>query len=172
MDESFAKVRCERNLTTTIREIVLGPLVVGILTSIGIAMLLTAQRTMGNLAFSALLLGIAVFQFLSRLGRFHWIEYDRPFIRGKRLWTRVVVEQDIRKLTAIHPFRFPGPGELAKTTKKIEQLTIDELIRKVRVCVFRFSSGPTLRVDCRDMKDSDLLVEAVLKDWADNHETR
>lgn len=84
---------------------------------------------------------------------YHWVECDGKVLRGRRFWTRTLVEQPVEQIVDIRPL-----GTAAKT---FHAGVGDILMGPVRGYVIRFTDGPRVYLMHHQMNGVDELVEAL-----------
>jgi hypothetical protein len=156
-----AVIRCKHRLVVTMAALIFGPLLMGgpaVLGLVFVGFALFGKDFPSALLWVAgALLMFAVSGFIAyhMLQNYHWVELDGASIRGRRFWSRRLVEHRLEDITEIQPLQ-----ALAK------HHTINVLIDGItgtsnRGYEIHFRSGPSLAVVRGDMPGVDGFIEAV-----------
>ena len=86
---------------------------------------------------------------------YQWVEFDGKHIRGRRFYTRRLVEHTIDEVVDVRVLR--GWGQDAVTG------VLNELFGEVRGYEIRFESGQSIWVMCDEMRNARELGEAIQK---------
>ncbi len=98
-------------------------------------------------------LGATAFIGYHMLQNYQWVELDGDVIRGRRFWTRRLVEQ---RMDAIREVRCLGAAG-----RSIETLVADRLLGRVRGYEIRFERGPAIGLVRHDMAGVDEFIVAL-----------
>ena len=82
----------------------------------------------------------------------HWVELDGEILRGRKFWTRRLVEHRVDEIQDVHLLVGIRPYEASST---------DELLGPICGCVFRFQHGAPLRL--LEMTDMNKLALTLLR---------
>jgi hypothetical protein len=150
-------VRSAQRLAITIIALVMGPMFVLGPWAGGIAALVFAPPLIG-IPVGLLLMGLGgLFAWLMS-ENFAWVEIDGPVIRGRRFWTRILVEQRVEDITQIKPL-FSAMGGLSG-------LATDALLDAMlgtnnRGYMIQFRTGPRITLIRADMTNVDPFLVAL-----------
>ena len=147
------KVRCEQRLGVTIAAIIMGPIFMLGPAVLGIALFVYAEFSWRSLAVDIGCLVASVFIAYHMLQNYQWVEFDGRVIRGKRFWTRKLVEQEFDSLRAIRP--------LQSVVQNGTTLMSDKILGDNRGWELKFNRGPSIVVIRHDMKDVDPMMRIV-----------
>jgi hypothetical protein len=134
-----SSIRSEQRAGVTVVSLIFGPVFVfgppiwGILNAVHSAYDLTSILVLAGTLFWG---AWAAYNMLQNC---HWVEFDGRYIRGRRFWTRALIQQDISDLV------------------KIRRLFSGWLL------VFR--KGPSVGLLWGDMKNAETLSKAVAAKW-------
>lgn len=126
--------------------LVVGPTALGVwlLVAVGLNWI-TIFILMAGLSLSGLL--------TYHLGQvFHWVEFDGHCIRGRRFWTRELMEHSIEEVVAIQPL---GPLHTS-----LETLLMEQLLGSVWGYEIEFQDGSRIPLSY-DMTHVDSLIQSI-----------
>lgn len=146
-------VRSDQRLAATIPAVIFGPIfmlgpVIG-----AVCILFMAQLSLVSVLSAIALCGVGAFITYHMTQNFQWVEFDGAKIRGRKFWTRRLVEntlEDVRDIRVL--------GAVVKNT--VTRGT-DAILGEVRGWEIRFHQGPSIFLVKFDMKNAEELVEAV-----------
>jgi len=146
-------IRSRQRVIVTVVALLLGPVFM-IGPAAGGVWLFVANGFSLTSAFVLLVfVGGSAFISYHMLQNFHWVEFDGVRIRGRRFWTRQLVDQAVQDIVEIRPL-----GSLVRNTTTA---IIDKLIGPVLFYEIRFREGPSIGLVCYDMTNVNELVRAV-----------
>jgi hypothetical protein len=147
------RIRSDQRLAVTIPALIFGPLlmlgpVVG-----GVCLLVLARPSVITVLGALGLCCAGVFIAYHMTQNYQWVEFDGTRIRGKRFWTRRLVENT---LADVRDIRVLGAVVRNPVTR-----AIDATFGSVRGWEIRFHHGPSIVLVRYDMKNAEQLVAAV-----------
>ena len=160
-------VRSAQRLAITIIALIMGPPFVLGPWAGGIAVLVFTPPLIG-IPVGLLLMGLGgLFAWLMS-ENFAWVEIDGPVIRGRRFWTRVLVEHRVDQITQIKPL-FSAMGGL---TGLATDALLDAMLGTAnRGYMIYFRQGPRIVLIRADMTNVDPFLVALHQQlgsrWAD-----
>lgn len=145
-------VKAEQRLGVTIVALVFGPL---FMAGPPVFCVWLALHSTGSTAALLLAGGILCGGWCGyhMIQNYHWVEFDGRRVRGKRFWTRVMVEHDVSDLVEIRP--------LVSVVKDATTVVTDALIGPCRGWEMVFRAKPSIAVMRGDMKNAEVLIRAV-----------
>lgn len=149
-------LRSQQRLIVTIVALIFGPLFMGGPLLLAVALLVFAPAYVG-IPVALLLAGASCF-FAYHMGQnYHWVELDGDVIRGRKFWTRRLVEQRLEDVTEILPLQAVAQHEAVN-------VVIDGITGAPnRGYEIRFTHGPRIGLIRWDMTDVDGFVLAVCR---------
>lgn len=146
-------IRSDQRLAATIPAVIFGPIfmlgpVIG-----AFFILFKAQLGFVSIVSAVALCGASAFITYHMTQNFQWVEFDGTNIRGRRFWTRRLVENSLENIRDIRVL-----GAVVKNT--VTRGT-DAILGEVRGWEIRFQNGPSIALVKYDMKNAEQLVEAV-----------
>jgi len=143
-----------RLLVVTVAALIFGPvLMIGPLAG-AVVLVVCAPVALTTVAGAIMIAGASPLIAYHMLQNYHWVEFDGDLIRGRRFWTRQLIEYRTEDVVNIRA--------LGATNRFVTNLVIDEVLGPVRGYEICFRSGPSIGLIRHDMTGVDELVGAVL----------
>ncbi len=146
-------VRSKQRAIVTVAALIFGPVFMLGPAALGVLMLIYLWPDYMSVLGLLLMVGGSAFIAYHMLQNYHWVEFDGTCIRGRRFWTRRLVEQTVDDIVAIKPM-----GAVARS---LETIITDKLLGSVRGFEIQFRHGPTIGLLRGDMAHVEELIEAV-----------
>jgi hypothetical protein len=151
-------LRSKQRLAVTVAALVFGPLFMGGPLVAGLAVLWFAPPAMGIPGCLLLILASGFIAY-HMLQNYHWVELDGNVVRGRKFWTRRLVEQRVEDITRVLPLQAVAGHELVN-------VLIDGISGAPnRGYEIRFREGPRIALVRWDMTDVDGFIRALRARW-------
>ena len=151
-------LRSEQRLATTVAALLFGPLFMLGPAVAGIFVFCFAPWATGVPVAAGLFAG-SWYIASQMFENFHWVELDGNTLRGRKFWTRKLVEEKLSDLTEIVPLQ-------AVLSHAKENLLIDWVTgTSNRGYLMRFSDGDVLAIIRFDMTGVDGIIAVVRQRW-------
>ncbi|HBI41864.1 MAG TPA: hypothetical protein DDY78_03280 [Planctomycetales bacterium] len=147
------RIRSDQRLAVTIAALIFGPLFMLGPVAGGICILVLARLSVETVLFAIGLCCLSAFLTYHMTQNYQWVEFDGIHIRGRRFWTRRLVENTLADVQEIRVL-----GALARN--KVTSVT-DAIIGPVRGWEICFRHGPSIAVIRLDMKNAEQLAATV-----------
>ena len=146
-------LRSQQKPLATVTTLTVVPLLMLCSAFVGIWLLCSQEIELATVLGSLACFGLSGL-LIYHLGRnYLWVECDGKTLRGRRFWTRTLVEQPVDRIAEIRPL-----GAAAKT---FHPGAGDTLLGPIRGYLIRFTNGPRVYLMHHQMNDVDELVEAL-----------
>jgi hypothetical protein len=150
-------LRSKQRLAVTVAALLFGPLFMGGPLVGGLALLWFAPPATG-IPGGLLLILASGFIAYHMLQNFHWVELDGNIVRGRKFWTRRLVEQRVEDITGILPLQALAKHEI--------NVLIDGISGAAnRGYEIRFRGGPRIALVRWDMADVDGFMLVLRVRW-------
>lgn len=156
MHADHVYVRSQQYLLVTIAALIFGPIfMIGPL-ALGILAAILMSFSLLGMAILIATLAASTFIAYHMLQNYHWVELDGNILRGRRFWTRQIVERSVDEIAGIVPLR-----AMANTAGTA---VADHILGPNRGYEFRFKNvRSTIGLVRGDMSNIDELTAAVLE---------
>lgn len=147
------RIRSDQRLAATIAALIFGPLfmlgpVVG-----GIWLFVVGWPSVWPILGGLGLCGWGALFAYHMTQNYQWVEFDGIRIRGRRFWSRRLVENTLEDVRDIRV--------LGAIVRNAETICTDAILGSVRGWEIRFRHGPSIAVVRYDMRNAEQLVAAV-----------
>jgi hypothetical protein len=153
MTDMDAPIRSQQRALVTAVALLLGPVFMLGPAAGGVWLLVANGLSLQSGFVLLALVGGSAFLAYHMLQNYHWVEFDGSRIRGRRFWTRQLVEHPVEDVVEIRP--------LVAVVRSTVTTVTDKLLGPVRGYEIRFRGGPSIGLVRHDMTNVDELVRAV-----------
>ena len=87
------------------------------------------------------------------LSNFQWVELEGDIIRGRKFWTRRLIERQIQDIEEILP--------MGGIRKSVVTAAVDSVLGSIRGYEIRFDEGPSFFLMRTDMTDVDGFIRTL-----------
>jgi hypothetical protein len=146
-------IRSQQRSILTVVAVLLGPVFVVGPAAGGVWFFVATGPGFQSTFVLLVLVGYSGFAAYHMLQNFHWVEFDGIRIRGRRFWTRQLVEGAVEDVIEIRP--------LAAVVRNTATTLADKLLGPVRGYEIRFRNGQRVALLRHEMTNVHELVRAV-----------